>query len=172
MFGGSSDDWFLLDRPGRYPTIVGEQGEDIIDLRSATEGFDLTLGQDTFGGGHWLSAFEFEAILGSEYDDVLLGPDSAGQEDTVTLYGFSGNDFLSGWDEADLLRGGRGVDTLWGLDGPTLCSAGSATTRWGAGTVPTSFEAEPAMTCSSAARGRRVRRRRGSDRVDSRALTR
>ena len=114
---GSSDDWFLVDHPDVYPTIVGEQGEDTIDLRTATGGFDLTLGQDTFGGGHWLSAFEFEVILGSEFGDVLLGPDSAGQDDTVTFYGFDGNDYLIGGDQADFLRGGRGVDTLKGREG-------------------------------------------------------
>jgi Ca2+-binding RTX toxin-like protein len=119
VFGSSSDDWFLVEDPGVYPTIVGGFGEDTIDLRNAVEAFDVTLGQDTFGDGPWLDAPRFETVFGSAYDDVLLGPDSAPgtEEDAVTFYGFGGNDFLRGWDEADLLHGGKGMDTLWGLDG-------------------------------------------------------
>ena len=124
VFGGSSDDWFLVDHPDVYPTIVGEQGEDTIDLRNAVEGMDVTLGQDTFGDGHWLHAPEFEQVFGSAYGDILLGPDSAGQ-DAVTFYGFGGNDLLRGWDQADFLRGGGGVDTLGGLDGADTLFGGA-----------------------------------------------
>jgi Ca2+-binding RTX toxin-like protein len=116
VFGGSSDDRFLVYQRGTYPMIVGEEGEDVLDLRYAVRGMDVTLGQNTFGDGRWLHAFEFERILGTAFGDVFLGP-RAGVEDAVALHGNGGKDFLRGGDRADVLRGGGGADTLSGLYG-------------------------------------------------------
>lgn len=116
VFGGPGDDRFLVERRGVYPVIVGEEGDDVLDVLQAVEGIKVTLGQATFGGGRWLSALGFEHVLGSAFRDVLLGPEP-GREGAVALHGLGGNDLLRGGDQADLLRGGPGADTLSGRQG-------------------------------------------------------
>jgi Ca2+-binding RTX toxin-like protein len=128
VFGGPSDNRFVVDRPDVYPTIVGEGGHDVLDLFRAVDGFKVTLGQKTFGDGPWLRTFDLERVSGSPFADVILGP-RPGREGPVALYGFGGSDLLRGGDHPDLLRGGPGADrvrgrygadTLWGSAGPDV----------------------------------------------------
>jgi Ca2+-binding RTX toxin-like protein len=115
--GDLGDDRFRVDRRGAYPTIVGDDGNDVVDLRDAVEGISFTMGQDTFGTRRWLRAFEVERVVGSRYNDVLLGPAGAAADDPVAFRGSSGRDQLHGGMGPDFLLGGAGSDTLRGYGG-------------------------------------------------------
>jgi Ca2+-binding RTX toxin-like protein len=73
------------------------------------------MGQPTFGPRKWIEAFEVERVLGSDFDDVFLGP--SGASDPVKLIGFHGRDDLRGGEGDDVLVGGAGPDTLRGRGG-------------------------------------------------------
>ena len=117
ILGDFEDDQFLVHQPGAYPKIFAGWGEDTLDLRwDAHDGMKVTVGQNTFGDGPWLKAFEVENVFGTPFDDVLLGP-KEGAGGAVDLYGFLGNDLLRGGGETDVLDGGGGADRLSGRSG-------------------------------------------------------
>jgi Ca2+-binding RTX toxin-like protein len=116
--GGTGNDRFRISKRGTYPTLIGRDGDDVIDLRSASQGISVTLGKPTFGPRKWLTAFEVERVLGSIFDDVMLGPAGPNASDPTRFVGFDGRDVLKGAAGPDLLVGGAGADTLRGNDGP------------------------------------------------------
>ena len=115
LFGRDGDDRFRITERGNYPTIVGGDGADVLAFRGATEGINVTFGKPTFGPRKWITAFELERVLGSDFDDVFLGPASV--TEPVELFGFLGRDELRGGEGADLLAGGEGPDILRGYEG-------------------------------------------------------
>ena len=115
--GGTGNDRFLISKRGTYPGLVGRDGDDVIDLRSASQGISVTLGKATFGPRKWLTAFEMERVLGSSFDDVMLGPAGFSASAPTRFLGFDGRDVLKGAAGSDLLIGGAGADTLRGNDG-------------------------------------------------------
>ena len=115
MEGGTGNDRFRITKRGIYPKLVGGDGHDVIDLRTASQGMSVTLGQRTFGERKWVTAFEVERVLGSNFRDVLIGP--SGAADPKELIGSLGRDLLRGGPGSDLLGGGPGDDTLRGSDG-------------------------------------------------------
>jgi Ca2+-binding RTX toxin-like protein len=116
---GPGDDRFGIGTRGAYPSLVGREGDDVLDLRSATEGISVTLGQDPYGWRRWVLAYEFERVLGSPFADQLLGPDD---ETPVRMRGGDGPDVLRGGDGDDVLRGGAGFDACTGGSGVDLLS--------------------------------------------------
>lgn len=125
--GGTGNDRFRISKRGTYPGIVGRDGDDVIDLRAATQGISVTLGKPTFGPRTWLTAFEMERVLGSMFDDVMLGPAGPSASDPTRFLGFDGRDVLKGAAGPDLLVGGAGADTLGGDDGAdTLLGKGGS----------------------------------------------
>ena len=117
VFGEYGDDRFRITERGAYPTIFGGDGRDVIDLRAARQGISVTLGRPTFGPRKWVEAFEIERVLGSDFDDVFIGPSASSTTDPVELIGFLGRDDLRGGEGPDLLVGGEGPDTLRGFGG-------------------------------------------------------
>jgi Ca2+-binding RTX toxin-like protein len=115
--GGTGNDRFRISKRGTYPGVVGRDGDDVIDLRAASQGISVTLGKPTFGPRRWLMAFEMERVLGSSFDDVILGPAGFNASDPTRFLGFGGRDVLKGAAGPDLLVGGAGADTLRGNDG-------------------------------------------------------
>jgi Ca2+-binding RTX toxin-like protein len=115
--GGTGNDRFRISKRGTYPGIVGRDGDDVIDLRAASQGISVTLGKPTFGPRKWLMVFEVERVLGSIFDDVMLGPAGPNASDPARFVGFDGRDLLKGAAGPDLLVGGAGADTLRGDDG-------------------------------------------------------
>ena len=64
------------------------------------------------GGAGIDTAQGFEGVLGSQFDDTIVGDAGANH-----LHGAGGNDVLNGGDGADILVGGQGVDELYGGGG-------------------------------------------------------
>jgi Ca2+-binding RTX toxin-like protein len=114
---GTGNDRFRISKRGTYPTLIGREGDDVIDLRAASQGINVTLGKPTFGPRTWLTAFEVERVLGSIFDDVMLGPAGPIASDPTRFVGFDGRDVLRGAAGLDILVGGTGADTLRGGGG-------------------------------------------------------
>ncbi len=78
-----------------------------------------------------VTMIEVEDIVGTLYDDRLIGGDDANKLEGLTgddtLFGRKGADVLSGSDGDDTLYGGGGGDTLMGGAGSDIASYASAT---------------------------------------------
>jgi Ca2+-binding RTX toxin-like protein len=103
--GGAGND--LLAGGLGADTLVGGDGSDTADYAASSAGVTVNLVMGTAGGGDAAgdTLSGIENIVGSKYDDVLVG--DAGVN---VLDGGAGNDVLAGGDGADKLIGGDGID--------------------------------------------------------------
>ena len=111
LLGGDGND--VLDGGTEADVLTGGTGLDVAYFRDATSAVTASL---LTGGSAGEAAgdtyFEIENIWGSRFDDVLAGDNNGGQ-----VYGFEGNDNLSGLGGDDFFYGGTGSDTIVGGDG-------------------------------------------------------
>ena len=103
-------------------TISGGDGFDTFSFENATEAVDVdlflgTIANDGFGDSDTVS--EIEAVIGSGFDDLLIG--DAGN----FLDGGAGNDTLIGSNGEDILLGGDGNDILSGASGRDSLDGGA-----------------------------------------------
>lgn len=87
--------------------VLGDAGNNLIDLRNVTTGVFLTLtgvGVDGREGN--------DTIFGSEFADTLFGGDGDDR-----LFGGLGNDTIDGGHGQDSIAGDAGADSLFGNDG-------------------------------------------------------
>jgi Ca2+-binding RTX toxin-like protein len=134
VFGGAGDDRFRVTRRGTYPALVGGGGRDVLSLRGATQGISVTMGQPTSGPRRWLTTYEVERVLGSDFDDTILG--AVGSEEPKEFLGFLGRDVLNGGAGPDLLVGGGGPDTIRGRGGADMLSGWAGADTLGGGSGP------------------------------------
>ena len=117
--GGPGDDVF---RPtAARDAIRGGGGTDVVDYSAAAEGVEVSLaaGRGTFGLAEGDSYADVEDVIGSDFNDRLIGQGGAN-----TLTGGEGDDQLYGARGDDVLVGGAGDDTLGRIeDGPDDDSA-------------------------------------------------
>lgn len=118
---------FIYGRAG-IDRLIGGEGNDVLaggldaDRLEGGGGVDVAFYRDAdasitaslLSGGTGGEAvgdtfFDVENIWGSRFGDVLIGDNNAGQ-----VYGFEGNDNLSGLGGDDFFYGGAGQDTLAG----------------------------------------------------------
>lgn len=138
LAGGAGDD--TIDGGAGDDTIYGGSGHDSLD---GGDGFDTLNFADAEAGvtvdlsanqvaedgfGFTDDVFNFEALTGSAFDDVMTGD---AQDNTIhgdagkdQITGASGNDTLYGGDGDDTLYGGAGDDVLYGGDGNDTLSGG------------------------------------------------
>lgn len=104
--GGAGND--ILSGGAGNDILSGGAGIDWAYYNAATSGVVVNLGlvsaQNTIGGGVD-TLIDVESLLGSGYNDTLLGSSIANN-----LYGMAGNDVLDGLAGADNLVGGAGND--------------------------------------------------------------
>ena len=108
MLGGDGND--VLSGGLGSDRLEGGSGIDVASYRDATTGVMASM--RNFGGtgdAEFDTYLDIENIWGSEFNDVLAGDNNAGQ-----VYGFAGNDSLSGLDGDDFFYGGTGSDTIVG----------------------------------------------------------
>ena len=91
-------------------TLTGGEGVDTLDMSGALAGVVVDLGAGSATGEGADSIAGFENVLGSPYDDTLIGN--------------AQNNRLEGGAGADTLRGASGADTLIGGPGPDLLDGG------------------------------------------------
>ena len=117
-----------------YNTIIGTEGDDVID---GTDGDDLIFGlggndtingnsgNDCIYGGNGNDTIDgnsgFDYIFGGDNDDVIRG---SGNQDYI--YGGAGNDILKGNNGRDHLFAGIGYDALNGGDKSDTCQINDA----------------------------------------------
>ncbi|MCX7646683.1 MAG: Hint domain-containing protein, partial [Rhodobacteraceae bacterium] len=136
--GGTGDD-SLVGGDG-LDTFIGGAGadrmdggvqQDTVDYSASGAGVNVNLGLGLgFGGdaeGDVLGGID--GIIGSAFDDTLIGFDGQGTDpsDTYTniFFGGAGNDFLDGRGGDDILDGGAGNDTIIGGAGADTVFGGA-----------------------------------------------
>ena len=104
--------------------LDGRDGEDTLSYVSSGRGVSINLKKSTAIGGHATSdsITNFENVIGSAYDDFLVGDEKAN-----TLTGLAGDDELTGGEGDDTLEGGAGADVLDGGEGENTLSYASST---------------------------------------------
>lgn len=145
LYGWDGDD-HLLGRAG-VDLLYGEEGNDTLtggpgdDIMIGGVGIDtvryqfdvsavtidlLNAGAQNTGGSGWDTIQEVENIIGSAWDDFLLGNHEAnrieGGSGDDQLFGRNGNDVLRGENGNDILEGGLGDDMIFGGDGEDAVS--------------------------------------------------
>jgi Ca2+-binding RTX toxin-like protein len=124
--GGDGDD---LLRPGPDGDDVnGGDGRDSASYRFARERVRINL-EDGFAFGEGQDILlRIEKIVGSEYDDFIVGDDNAnilrGGDGEDTLDGQAGPDDVYGGDDRDFLFGRSGADDLYGDGGRDYIDGG------------------------------------------------
>jgi Ca2+-binding RTX toxin-like protein len=118
---GSDTDTFDVDGHFDYleggagnDTLDGGGGADVVSYVNSTGGVTVNLqtGTASDGMGGTDTLFNFEAIRGSNFNDILTGING-----DTRVFGFDGNDSIAGGDGDDVLDGGAGNDTLFGHAG-------------------------------------------------------
>lgn len=126
--GGAGNDTILGDAGN--DTILAGQGMDWLDYSASTAGVTVDLTAQTASGGFATGDVitGVDALLGSAYDDVLLGFDgfSTDPADAYTniFFGNAGNDLLDGRGGDDSLYGGADNDTVYGGAGADRVEGG------------------------------------------------
>ncbi len=113
LVGGTGDDWFDMGTAPVCPmSLVGKGGgKDVVDFSRRTAGVKLTLDGKTLSGTlttgvvteNDLIASDINVVLGSGYDDTIVGTASA--------------DYIFGGPGVDTITTGLGEDHIWGGPG-------------------------------------------------------
>lgn len=115
---GGADNDTLVGGAGE-DTLIGGEGFDTADYSGAIGAVWVPLGGQAFFGEAAGDTFSgIEQVIGSAFDDTLVGDDLAnelvGGADDDMLKGAGGDDSLGGGFGADTLEGAAGMDTLDG----------------------------------------------------------
>jgi Ca2+-binding RTX toxin-like protein len=112
LSGGAGND--ILDGGAGGDSLVGGDSDDVAFYRTAATGVraDLVNPASNTGDAAGDVYVGVENIWGSDFDDFLVGDDTGAQ-----VYGFAGNDVLSGNGGNDVFYGGLGADTVSGGSG-------------------------------------------------------
>ena len=135
----------IVDTVANFEIFEGREGDgDTIDVSSFTTGVRIDLDTNTpnpgpatqdgvveVDGETVLTLTDFENIIGTDFDDTLLG-----NNEFNVIDGGAGNDAIHSFGGADVLDGGEGVDTLLLTATPagtvvTLDETGSGTVQIG-----------------------------------------
>ena len=122
--GGAGDD--VLSGDQGYDRLSGGDGADHLDggkgrsfidyadYTTAAQGvsIDLAAAMGTDGNGDTDTYERLSGVLGSRYDDLIVGDDESNQ-----LFGGEGDDTIRGGDGNDVIEGGAGADVLQGEGG-------------------------------------------------------
>ena len=121
IFGGDGND-VIIGGSGA-DTIYGDSGFDMASYINSGSGVSVSLlsGAGTGGPAEGDKLYSIEGLVGSSYDDLLVGDDEAnelsGLSGNDNLKGSGGDDVLFGGADNDMLKGGGGEDKLHGGSG-------------------------------------------------------
>jgi Ca2+-binding RTX toxin-like protein len=142
LSGGSGCD--ILTGGAGADTLNGGSEFDVVEYYNSPTGVYVSLHSGTCSSGEAEGdqLIGIEGIVGSTYDDWLVGDDEAncmwgyggadviygyggddaifGHDGTDWLSGMDGIDFITGDEGADHIQGGLGADTLWGGSGADI----------------------------------------------------
>jgi Ca2+-binding RTX toxin-like protein len=127
LFGAEGDDT-LIGGAGA-DTLDGGSGLDVIDYSASAGAVNVNLGTMTATGGDATGDVlsGVDGIIGSDFDDTLIGFDGVFDGGTTTniIDGGAGDDFIDGRDGGDTLLGGSGNDTVLGGGGGDVIDGGT-----------------------------------------------
>lgn len=126
IFGGDGNDTLAGGEGG--DSLSGGAGMDFLDYSESDAGVDIDLGAGTATGGHATGdtlAGGLDGIIGSDWDDTLVGYDGQGADWTNVFYGGAGNDYMDGAGGDDSLYGEEGDDTILGGAGNDVIQGGT-----------------------------------------------
>ena len=129
LSGGNGNDVFIGGAGA--DTFSGGTGQDNIDYSHSCEAVDVNLSTGVLSGGDAGNdsiTSGVDGVIGSNYDDHLVGFDQQGTSaaDTFTneFYGEGGNDTIEGMGGDDKLYGGSGNDQVYGGAGNDTVDGG------------------------------------------------
>ncbi|GKX62264.1 hypothetical protein SOASR032_08330 [Pragia fontium] len=105
VIGGTGDDFIIAGKGN--DSYDGGAGSNTVDFSKITVGITVNLTEGTVTGGGQYSLSNIQNIIGTDYDDVLIG-----NHQNNHLQGGLGNDTLIGGGGNNILDGGEGVNTL------------------------------------------------------------
>ena len=130
LSGGNGNDVFIGGAGA--DTFSGGTGQDNIDYSHSCEAVDVNLSTGVLSGGDAGNdsiTSGVDGVIGSNYDDHLVGFDQQGTSaaDTFTneFYGEGGNDTIEGMGGDDKLYGGSGNDQVYGGAGNDTVDGGT-----------------------------------------------
>lgn len=133
LYGEGGNDTYTISGFGGELYLVDFLGVDTLDF-SAGAGITLDLAltngqqQDNVAGNTAYVFGTFENVIGSQFNDVILGNSAAnslrGNNGDDLLNGRGGADYLDGGNGNDILVGGEGADKLFGFAGRDLLIGG------------------------------------------------
>ena len=124
---GSGDDT-LAGGAGR-DTLYGGEGMDFLDYRESNAAVSINLTSNTASGGHATGDVlqGVDGILGSAFDDTLIGFDNQGLTGDIytnIFYGGAGNDYMDVGAGNDIVHGDEGNDTVIAAAGDDSATGG------------------------------------------------
>ncbi|WP_417255418.1 Hint domain-containing protein [Celeribacter halophilus] len=128
LYGEEGDDTFIGGDGA--DSMSGGSGQDTIDYSESDEAVSVDLSTGSYSGGdaEGDSGSGIDGIIGSDYDDTLIGFDSEGTGDdafTNQFWGGDGDDYIDGAGGDDKLYGEAGNDTIYGGDGNDTIDGGT-----------------------------------------------
>lgn len=125
IYGGYGNDVIAGGAGG--DELDGGEGSDALSYATSNEGVTVNLLTGEASGGHAEgdSFFNFENLIGSDFDDILTGDASAN-----SLTGNGGADRLFGGGGADKIAGGAGADLILGQAGGDILGGGTGADRF------------------------------------------
>ncbi|MGO4914895.1 Hint domain-containing protein [Pseudogemmobacter sp. W21_MBD1_M6] len=114
LIGGDGND-VLVGSVGA-DAMYGGAGQDTIDYSASSSAVQVNLSTNTLTGGDAANDTQagIDGLIGSDFDDTLIGYDGQGADYTNIFYGGAGNDYLDGMGGDDQLYGGADNDTISG----------------------------------------------------------
>ncbi|PZX06818.1 Hint domain-containing protein [Celeribacter halophilus] len=128
LYGEEGDDTFIGGDGA--DSMSGSSGQDTIDYSDSDEAVSVNLDTGSYTGGdaEGDSGSGIDGIIGSDYDDTLIGFDGQGTGDdafTNQFWGRDGNDYIDGAGGDDELYGDAGDDEIYGGDGDDMIDGGT-----------------------------------------------
>ncbi len=119
LLGGKGHDSFSTGKGA--DSVYGGSGKDGVNYAQSDAGVRVDLAKGTGAGGHAQGDYlvSIEVLVGSCFDDKLLGSDAANK-----LYGLKGDDLLNGRGGNDMLFGDAGNDKVLGGTGNDMLFGG------------------------------------------------
>ncbi|MHA6264770.1 Hint domain-containing protein [Arenibacterium sp. CAU 1754] len=128
LYGGAGSDTFIGGEGADVND--GSTGQDTVDYTGSDAAVNVDLSTGTFSGGYAEgdTGPGIDGIIGSDFDDTLIGFDGQGfgpDAYTNILDGGAGDDFIDGRAGDDILFGGDGTDTIIGGAGADTLDGGA-----------------------------------------------
>ncbi|MDO6458715.1 Hint domain-containing protein [Celeribacter halophilus] len=128
LYGEEGDDTFIGGDGA--DSMSGGSGQDTIDYSGSDEAVSIDLSTGSYSGGdaEGDSGSGIDGIIGSDFNDTLIGFDSEGTGDdafTNQFWGGEGDDYIDGAGGDDELYGEAGNDTIYGGDGDDTIDGGT-----------------------------------------------